>query len=85
MWYNVYKIIFCKYYHLGVDVCMRIKIQEIRKEKGMSLSELSRRSGVANSTLSYIELRVTDPKLSTLCKIAKALEVEMADLFSFKD
>ena len=61
---------------------MRLYIQEIRKQKGISLSELSRRCGVAKSTLFYLELNATDPKLSTICKIAKALDVHAYSLFS---
>ena len=63
-------------------VVMVLHIEAIRKEKGLSLSELSRRSGVAKSTLLYLELNATDPKLSTICKIAGALGVPPASLFS---
>lgn len=61
---------------------MKLYIEEVRREKGMSLSELSRRCGISKSTLFYIELGATDPKLSTLCKISKALDVPAASLFS---
>ncbi|MCL2856149.1 MAG: helix-turn-helix transcriptional regulator [Oscillospiraceae bacterium] len=60
----------------------KLDVEEIRKQKGISLSELSRRSGIAKSTLFYIELNATDPKLSTICKIAKALDVPAGMLFS---
>lgn len=61
---------------------MKFYIEKIRKEKNISLSELSRRSGVAKSALSYIEMYASDPKVSTMCKIAKALDVHVIDLFA---
>lgn len=61
---------------------IKINVAAVREEKGISLSELSRRCGVAKSTLFYIELGATDPKLGTLCKIAEALGVPTAALFS---
>ena len=64
---------------------MRLYLNKMRKKKGMSLSELSRRSGVAKSTLFYIEINATDPKVGTLCKVAKALDIHVIDLFSCED
>lgn len=61
---------------------MKIYIEEIRNKKGISLSELSRRCGVSKSTLLYIEMGATDPRIGTLCKIAKALNVPVVYLFS---
>jgi transcriptional regulator with XRE-family HTH domain len=61
---------------------MKFNITKIRTKKGMSLSELARRSGVAKSALFYIEIGGTpNPRFDTLCKIAKALNVRVAELF----
>lgn len=60
-------------------------LEEIRRSKGISLSELSRRCGVSKSTLLYIEIGATDPKVGTLCKIASALDVPASALFSCRD
>ncbi len=60
----------------------QINIRRIREEMGVSLTELAKRSNVSKSTLSYIELEETDPKLGTLCKVAKALDVHTAALYT---
>lgn len=61
---------------------MKIYIEEKRLEKGLSLSELARMSGIAKSHLAYIESGESIPTLVTLCKIARALGVPAAELFS---
>lgn len=61
---------------------MKFYIEEIRKQQDISLSELSRLSGVAKSTIFYIEIGATDAKIGTLCKIAKALDIPIYRLFS---
>lgn len=44
----------------------------------MSLSELSRRSGIAAPNLSLIERGLTDPRWSTIERICGALGVELS-------
>jgi transcriptional regulator with XRE-family HTH domain len=49
-------------------------IRELREKKGWSQSELSRRSGVKQGVLSYIENgRTKHPRVDTLAAIAAAL------------
>lgn len=49
-------------------------IRELREKKGWSQSELSRRSGVKQGVLSYIESgRTKHPRIDTLAAIAAAL------------
>lgn len=49
-------------------------IRELREKKGWSQSELSRRSGVKQGVLSYIENGKTKhPRIDTLAAIAAAL------------
>jgi len=64
---------------------MKIFVEKYRLEKGLSLSELARRSDMAKSHLSYIEDGTTSPTIDTLCKISKALEVPCCELFSCDD
>lgn len=52
---------------------MQNKMKKYRKELGMTLDQLSDKSGVAKSTLSMIERGETEPMLSTAYKIAAAL------------
>lgn len=55
----------------------------IRKSRGLSLSELSERSGISKSYLSYIERNLNqNPSIQILEKIAFVLKVELQDLIN---
>ncbi|MFN7250040.1 MAG: helix-turn-helix domain-containing protein [Anaerobacillus sp.] len=61
-------------------------IRELRKKKRMSLDQLSDLSGVSKSYISYIERGLqTNPSLSVLGKMAKALDVELIYLIKILD
>ena len=66
---------------MGIDIGGKIK--RIRKSKGMSQSELSRKSGVAQSTLSYLERGHKHPQFDTLSAICKGLGVSVFELLSY--
>jgi transcriptional regulator with XRE-family HTH domain len=51
------------------------RIRAKRKERGKSLSELSQLTGLTASFLSQVERDVTEPSITSLRKIAKALDV----------
>lgn len=51
-------------------------IKSIRLNLGMSQKELSKRSGIPQSTISQIENNERDAKLSTLSKILKAISCD---------
>jgi transcriptional regulator with XRE-family HTH domain len=55
-------------------------IINIRKEKSMSLDELSKRSGVSKSMLSQIEQEKTNPTVITVWKIARSLDMPVSEL-----
>ena len=59
-------------------------INNIRKQKNITLQELARRSGLTKSYLSRIERSRKAPPYSTVNRIAMALEVEVAYLISEK-
>lgn len=61
---------------------IRSNLFELRTLRGMSLPQLSRRCGVSISALNNIENDITDPKLSTLVAIARALRVDVNQLFT---
>ena len=64
-----------------------LRLREIREGKGVSLRALKKASGVAVSSLARFEAGQGDPQLSTLRKLAKALNVTVAELIgeqSFK-
>jgi transcriptional regulator with XRE-family HTH domain len=56
-----------------------MKLRTIRKEKGVSVPELSRRSGVSVRTIEDLERR-GDGRVSTLIRLADALEVSLDEL-----
>ncbi|MBR4908829.1 MAG: helix-turn-helix transcriptional regulator [Acidaminococcaceae bacterium] len=56
------------------------KIEEVRRVKGMTRNELSKRSGVSNKMLWEYERGKRDPSLATLRKIAKALGVKIQEV-----
>lgn len=57
-------------------------IKEIRQRAGLSLQQLSKLSGISTSYLSELETNTKDnPRLKTICSLAKALDVEPSKLF----
>jgi transcriptional regulator with XRE-family HTH domain len=52
-------------------------VQRLRKSYNLSLSELSSQSGVAKSIISQIERNETNPTLTTIWRLAHALEVSI--------
>jgi len=57
-----------------------LRLRAIRARKGVSLRALKKASGVAVSSLARFEAGEGDPQLSTLRKLAKALNVTVAEL-----
>ena len=57
------------------------KIQKLRKEKAWTVEELAEKAGLSKSSLNYIERGISDPKLSSLFNISKALGLSVSDLF----
>ena len=61
---------------------MNYKIEEARKRMGMSQAELAQKSGVSRTTISGLESgRVKNTTAETLLKIARALDVQVDDIF----
>ncbi len=56
------------------------KLRQIRKERKLTLKELEAISGVDYSSISRIEQGEYLPKLETLLKLARALEVSITEL-----
>lgn len=58
------------------------KIRKLRQEKGMTLSELAKQVNFTASYISQIERSIIEPSLSSLRKIALALEVPIYSFLS---
>lgn len=56
------------------------KIKRLRKAKKLTLSSLCYKNGLEPSTVSRIEKAQVDAKITTLIKIAEALEIKINDL-----
>ncbi len=61
---------------------MKTNIRYVRQMKKMTLQELSEKSGITVAYLSMIERDQRDPTLSTLFKIASALDVRTESLWT---
>jgi DNA-binding XRE family transcriptional regulator len=60
---------------------VRIKLKETRESKNMSVTVLSKLSGVSRQHIYDIENATHVPKITTACKLAKALHVEVTEIF----
>lgn len=59
------------------------KLKRFRKERGVSLAQLSRETGIASNTLSSYESGKKEPKLVHIMILAKAFgvsHIELADI-----
>lgn len=63
-----------------VSEAVAAKLKEHRKKQKLSLDELSRRAGVSKGVLVNIEKSLANPSIATLCKLAAALGVSVADI-----
>ena len=61
---------------------MILRIKEVAKEKGISLSSLASMVGITQPNMSNIANNKNKPSLDTLEKIANALNVPITELFS---
>lgn|GEM_PF-1057037 len=59
------------------------RINEYRLQKGISWEKLAYSSGISKGAMSDIKRGLRDPKISTICKIATALEVSVSEFFNF--
>lgn len=58
------------------------RIRELRDERGLTLKELSVRTGISVSMLSKIENSQTFPPISTYARIAAAFKVSIGDVIT---
>lgn len=59
---------------------MQIRLKEIRTQKGISIRELSKISGVSKGSIEKMEGQNPNPRIETICRIANALRVELSKL-----
>ena len=59
------------------------QIQKLRELKGLSQQDLAAKCNFEKSNLSRLEAGRVNPTLSTLEKVAKALDITLSELFTF--
>ena len=58
------------------------RLQEIRKERGLSQRELASRAGLTNGTISLIEQNKTSPSIASLKSLLDAIPMSVAEFFA---
>lgn len=58
------------------------KLQEIRKQRGLSQRELAARAGLTNGTISLIEQNKTSPSVASLKSLLDAIPMSIAEFFA---
>lgn len=66
---------------VAVTTALGRRIRELREERGIAQAELARRVGSSASHLNKLEAGQKAATVTTLAAVAKALGVELADLF----
>jgi transcriptional regulator with XRE-family HTH domain len=61
-------------------VSFGLNVKKARKAMGLSLQELSKRSGVSRSMLSQIEREEKNPTIQVACQIAEGLDMTLSQL-----
>ena len=70
----------------GYQCMVRLKVKEVAEAKGFNMSSLSRKSDVHFNTIKRLFKEPNKPVgIETLEKIAKALDVKIADLLDEDD
>ena len=59
-------------------IAMRIKQQ--RERRGLTQKQLAEKAGLSHGYLARLEIGMHDPPLSTVAKLARALQCKIADL-----
>lgn len=59
-------------------------IRAFREQRGLSLSELARRSSIAKGTLSQLESGAGNPTIDTVFSLSNALDVPVSELLTEK-
>lgn len=68
---------------MKVQKRLGLKIRDLRKSKGLSQEELSEKSTIDRTYISDVERGLRNISVVNLDKIARALEVELFELFKF--
>lgn len=60
--------------------CVVAELARVRKERGISHEKLAEMAGLSRASISYIENNKRNPTLLSCLKIARALDVDLAEV-----
>src|SRR5438876_2424833 len=66
----------------GTELQLGPRIRSLRQARHETLRELAERAGVTESFLSQVEREVTSPSIASVQRIARALDLGIAELFA---
>lgn len=67
---------------MEVNTKVEYKVKEIREKKGLTQEDLATKSGVSRTIISGLESgTIKETSTRTLKKIAKALDINVSDIF----
>ncbi len=66
--------------HVSSDRALGVVLRKLREERGFSQEALAVHAGVTAGTLARLELGQSDPSWSTICAVAKALDVRLREI-----
>jgi transcriptional regulator with XRE-family HTH domain len=58
------------------------RLRTVRRQRGLTLQSLAEQTGLTKSYLSKVERRQSTPSIAVALKVARALDVDVAQLFS---
>lgn len=61
------------------------RMKYLRESRSLTQKDLAELAGISQATIAHIEKETKDPSVETLEKIAKALDIHIATLFSTND
>jgi transcriptional regulator with XRE-family HTH domain len=64
----------------AIRVAVAANMRRVRLARGLSLRELSSQTGLSKASLSQIEREIANPTVSTLTRIAVALDISFSEL-----
>jgi len=56
------------------------RLRQIRKERGISQAKLAKETGILQQSVSYYELGVNEPVLSSLIRLADYFDISLDEL-----
>ncbi len=69
---------------MSIKTAISDRIKFLKDEKGLSWEKLAYSAGLAKSSMTWIKNGKYDVKISTLCKIALALDITVSELLNFE-